>query len=364
MPRTFRSFVIGGLALCGFPLVSAGFWSGSEILTQAYRHSPTIFWILASAGGVTAFYTMRQICLVFRGAPRTKAAQQTSESSPSMTVPMVILSMFAVGLGWVGISEDFPLIGGNIPDWFYRFVGPTMESDLTAGQAAAIASHLVKTTSGSVWQPLVVGSIFTVAGLALGWMVYGQRPMQSGEKDLLETVMKMMWLGWLYDCLRNCFYLHRLCPAIFVRGSIWLADLLSKLDRRGGDGLVNLVGGVVRGLSHVSDQFDAHVVSTLVRLTGRAGKCISEIGAAFDLHVVDRLVNLIGLGARSLSDLSAAADVKVVDGAVEGVRTTTLASERFFRPIQTGKAQDYLIQASLMVLTLVAVFLMILFLQI
>jgi len=37
MPRTFWTFLIGGLALSGFPLVTAGFWSKDEILAQAYE---------------------------------------------------------------------------------------------------------------------------------------------------------------------------------------------------------------------------------------------------------------------------------------------------------------------------------------
>ena len=36
MPRTAWTFIIGGLALSGFPIVTAGFWSKDEILADAW----------------------------------------------------------------------------------------------------------------------------------------------------------------------------------------------------------------------------------------------------------------------------------------------------------------------------------------
>src|SRR5512139_2776594 len=39
MPITFWTFLIGGFALSGFPLVTAGFWSKDEILADAFAHN-------------------------------------------------------------------------------------------------------------------------------------------------------------------------------------------------------------------------------------------------------------------------------------------------------------------------------------
>jgi NADH-quinone oxidoreductase subunit L len=112
LPRTFWTFLIGGLTLSSFPLITAGFWSKHEILDHAYELFPTIFWVLTVAAGLTAFYSMRQICLAFFGSPRTVAAEHASESAFSMTGPLIILAAFSVSLGWVGIPENFPVIGG------------------------------------------------------------------------------------------------------------------------------------------------------------------------------------------------------------------------------------------------------------
>ena len=59
---------------------------------------------IASAGGtlalaalLTAFYTMRQITLTFLGEPRTKAAEHARETPWTMTLPLVVLAIFAIG---------------------------------------------------------------------------------------------------------------------------------------------------------------------------------------------------------------------------------------------------------------------------
>ena len=36
MRGTFVAFLIGGLSLAGFPLITAGFWSKDEILSEAW----------------------------------------------------------------------------------------------------------------------------------------------------------------------------------------------------------------------------------------------------------------------------------------------------------------------------------------
>ncbi len=88
MPITFWTFLIGGFALSGFPLVTAGFWSKDEILADAFGHNHwVVFGTLALAALLTAFYTMRQITLTFLGEPRTEAAEHAHETPWTMTFP-------------------------------------------------------------------------------------------------------------------------------------------------------------------------------------------------------------------------------------------------------------------------------------
>src|SRR5690606_31877982 len=58
MPITAWTFIIGGLALSGFPFITAGFWSKDEILAFAwYGQNTWVFWTLSAAAFLTAFYT-------------------------------------------------------------------------------------------------------------------------------------------------------------------------------------------------------------------------------------------------------------------------------------------------------------------
>lgn len=331
MPRTFWTFLIGSMALSGFPLVTAGFWSRDQILAQANESWPLIFWMLAATAGLIAFHAMRQVCLVFLGQPRTDAAEHGSEDGPSMTVPLIVLAALSVGLGWIGIPDRFPIFGGWIPNWFQHFVSPKVEMSLAAELTA-------EAPRGFAWQHLMVEALFTLGGLALGWLVYGWKPMQAGDVDRVEAGMRRVWLGWLYDAMYHRFYLGELYQATLMRGAILLGELCKGFDQRVVDGAVNLVG--------------------------RAGQAMSRISDRFDTQAVDRLVNLVGLGTQALSNLSSFFDRQVVDGAAEGVGEVVGAGGRFIRPIQTGRVQNYLLMACLMVLALVVAFFTILLLQI
>ena len=114
MPITFWTFLIGGMALSGLPLVTAGFWSKDEIFADAWYvwdHDGKVLGLfvlimLGLAAFLTAFYTMRQISMTFLGEPRTPLAEHAHESNRYMTIPLVLLSIFAIGAGWL----VFPII--------------------------------------------------------------------------------------------------------------------------------------------------------------------------------------------------------------------------------------------------------------
>ena len=120
MPVTFWTFLAGALALSGFPLLTAGFWSKDEILSGAFHGNHLVIFItLALSALVTAFYSMRQVTLTFLGEPRTPSAEHAHESKPVMTVPLVVLAVFAIGRRLVRRSGRFPG-AGRIPAQLHR----------------------------------------------------------------------------------------------------------------------------------------------------------------------------------------------------------------------------------------------------
>ncbi|MCS7246763.1 MAG: NADH-quinone oxidoreductase subunit L [Anaerolineales bacterium] len=223
MPLTFWTFLIGGFALAGFPLITAGFWSKDEILADAFGHAHYgVFITLALAALLTAFYTMRQITLTFLGEPRSRAAEHAQETPWTMTVPLLVLAVFAISAGWVGIPEYFPLIGGLLPNWLHEFVSGTLLEKPKGVEFSLI--------------PLLTSILVALGGIYLGWLVY--RNLKAGEADPLEKA-----LGIIYPVLKNKYYFDELYHLIFVRPSVWVSEVFTYLwvDRKLIDGVLHLV---------------------------------------------------------------------------------------------------------------------------
>jgi len=228
MPITFRTFLIGGLSLAGFPFVTAGFWSKDEILADAFAHGHWwVFVTLLLSAFLTAFYTMRQISLTFLGEPRTESAKHAHESTWTMTFPLVVLSVFAIFAGFVGVHQDFPVLGkmlGKNP--FEHFV------------IYSLPNH----GSGFVftWTPVMLSVVVGLSGLFLGWLVYGRNSLKVGQQDPL-----IKWFGPLYELLSNKYYIDELYDLVFVRPAKWLSETVSFrfVDRILIDGLLHAIAG-------------------------------------------------------------------------------------------------------------------------
>lgn len=238
MPVTFWTFLVGGLSLAGFPLITAGFWSKDEILTAAFQSNLPVFITLGVAALLTAFYTMRQLTLVFLGQPRTAAAAQAQESRLVMTIPLVVLAIFALAAGWVGIPASFPLVGGILPNWFEAFVGSMLGH---VGEA----DHLIFTPT-----PLLVSVLASLGGLFLGWWVY------QSQRDRVQDMLAKP-LGGLYRLWQNKYYIDELYQLVFIRPALWVADVFTYhwLDRKIIDGVLHGIGRLGLAIGHGFREF-------------------------------------------------------------------------------------------------------------
>jgi len=254
MPITFWTFLAGGLALSGFPIITAGFWSKDEILAHAWAHYPLIFWVLALSALLTAFYTMRQICLTFAGEPRSHHAEHAHETPWTMTAPLVVLALFAVFFGFVGVPEDFPLLGQLLHgNWFHHFVGATLGEVPEALPFNPI--------------PVLLSVGAALLGLTGGWLVYGRQPLREGQPDPL-----VRWLGPLHTVLRNKYYIDEFYGWAFIRPTIWLAGAVYRWFDRG------LIDGILHG------------VAKLGEILGRANHWVHR-------HIIDGGIDALGAGA-------------------------------------------------------------------
>jgi len=110
MPVTFWTFLIGTLALTGFPGL-AGFFSKDAILTAALHQNLWIFGAGIFTAGLTAYYMFRLFAVAFLGVERSEAVAHAHESPAIMTLPLLILAALSIAGGYLGIER---YLGGGI----------------------------------------------------------------------------------------------------------------------------------------------------------------------------------------------------------------------------------------------------------
>ena len=109
LPITYWTFVIGSLALAGFPL-TAGFFSKDDLLVSSWSSGPlgqvlTVFGLATAL--ITAFYSFRLVFVTFWGSSHVDHhhAAEVREPSHTMTIPLIILAVLSIITGYLGIPE-------------------------------------------------------------------------------------------------------------------------------------------------------------------------------------------------------------------------------------------------------------------
>jgi NADH-quinone oxidoreductase subunit L len=254
MPVTFATYAVGTLALCGFPLFFSGFWSKDAILHAAYgwNVSRVPFYLGAIGALLTAFYMTRQVCYVFFGnrrrdpAPEPIPPSETAASDPheaahespaTMTVPLVLLAVFAVLLGFIGT-----------PAW------PWLQDFLEMRHAGLDFAQLME--AGLV--PLMLASSLLVfAGLGLGWWMYGRKPIRrAANADALELLQPS-----LFHALRQGLFIDRIYELTILRLAWWVAIAANWLDRWVWGGIPAAVSALTKSLGWVDFSLDRWVVN-------------------------------------------------------------------------------------------------------
>lgn len=298
MPVTFITFLIGGLALSGFPFITAGFWSKDEILGAAYQgltegqtlHT-VIFAVLVFSATLTAFYTMRQIALTFFGVARTEAAANAAENPWQMTLPLGVLSFFALFAGLMNIPRQIPVIG---TEWLGNLLEPTLEASIKVigHEHAAVFSFV----------PMIVSIVIGLLGLSVGWLIYGAKPLAANQADPVEK------LGGLFTFLNRRMLWDELYRAVFIMPLQWIADNYSRIVDKG------IIDGILTGGYAIGGRFAGLLKS-------------------FDERVVTGTSNKVGEFFRDLGQSG--------------------------RELQTGRVQEYLVSALIAAVVMLAFFLFI-----
>lgn len=297
MPTTFKTFIVCSVALAGvFP--TAGFWSKDEILvgtgglgvggghSNGNYHLMLIMGLVGAA--LTGAYMTRLIYLTFFGEFRGHG--HPHESGPRITVPLIILSVVAVGGGLLNLPPGF--LGGSAENptaWQERF-GHFIEP--SAAYFPAI-SHSVPS-----WWLAVVASIAGLIGPAIAYWYYFIKvdalSKETGESltelpNGLTTKNSLAAAGHRF--LVNKYYLDHLYNDVIVAA---------------------VKGPIAKG----AYWFNQNVLDNVVDSAGKTAVKSGEL-------IYDKI------------------DQGLIEGAVNGSGFLSTQSGQGLRKMQTGKVQQY-----------------------
>jgi NADH-quinone oxidoreductase subunit L len=234
MPVTYVTFGLAYLAISGIPPFS-GFFAKDPIIGAAFDQHGTRGWILAICAligaGITAFYMTRMMFMTWYGRRRweeevpadrretpeasTAPAPHPHESPPVMTWPMIVLAIGSVGAG------AFLIIDDRLQKFLAPVVGvPAISHGIITGPGIAILG-------------------VSLAGIALGWYMYGRVPVPA-------TPPRGRFLA---GAARRDLYGDAINESLLMRPGQWLTRLSVYFDNRGVDGLVNTLAALVGGTS-------------------------------------------------------------------------------------------------------------------
>ncbi len=160
----FWSFVIGGSALAGLPLITAGFFSKDLILWQSWAgpNGSAVFWIAGMTGAMlTSLYTFRLIALAFYGPQQ---AHVKEKSGWAVRVSLIVLCVMSLIGGYVDTPPNFGgvpalsnFLASALPPLAEVHIGPITETITALSRQCCLRDRL-GTGIPSLWTTAFAGS--------------------------------------------------------------------------------------------------------------------------------------------------------------------------------------------------------------
>jgi len=233
LPVTYVTFGLAYLAIIGIPPFS-GFFTKDPIIEGDFTEHGAAGWVLGIlaliGAGLTAFYMTRMMLMTWYGKRRWEAeaaadahgdgelashAPHPHESPSVMTWPMIVLAVGSVGAG------AFLIINDRLEKFLAPVVGVPPEA------------HGFLTPAG------LVALALALAGVGLGWVMYGRVPVAETAPAGSPLVV----------AARKDLYGDAFNESVLMRPGQWLTRLSVYFDNRGVDGLVNTLAAAIGGSS-------------------------------------------------------------------------------------------------------------------
>lgn len=268
VPITFITWMVGYLALIGFPGFS-GFFSKDELLLMAYDWQPAAlagmpwlaklpFVMALITAFLTAYYMTRATYLAFFGEPRDKELYEHAHESPKvMTIPLILLSIPAALSGWFWAALPYHFTHAEWMKSMEHFLHlPGVEHSVTFAQELQVTG--MATTAAFL-------------GIFVGWLLYAK----------VQPETRAAWIEAgkpLYTLVRNKYYVDEFYDAAVIRTTQAVARFIAWFDGAVVDGLVNFVGTLGTWIAEASAWFDRNVVDALVVMWADISRAV---GSAF-----------------------------------------------------------------------------------
>ncbi|MGF7025792.1 NADH-quinone oxidoreductase subunit L [Sphingobacterium sp. HSC-15S19] len=245
MPKTFVLMSIASLALAGFPLTS-GYLSKDSIVISSFEWAISkgnlyliipISLILVSI--LTAFYIGRLLFKAFFGEFRLLKQlqgklhdQPLHEAPKTMLIPMFVLGLFCL----------FPLFSFNP----FSYHDSWLMDGLLLDEYTFAPSHSAH---------LIIPAILLL-GSAIGWII--------GWKWYVQNKYPLNPDSQALKAAFNQGYINEFYQAVFVNGTLKLAQFCYWFDRHIVDAFVSLIQFIVLSLSQLSVWIDKYIVDGFV----------------------------------------------------------------------------------------------------
>nr|YP_010278897.1 NADH dehydrogenase subunit 5 [Hepatica acutiloba]UKG19234.1 NADH dehydrogenase subunit 5 [Hepatica acutiloba] len=300
VPITKISFLLGTLSLCGIPPLAC-FWSKDEILNDSWLYSSIFAIIACFTAGLTAFYMFRMYLLTFEGHlnincknysgkknnvfysisiwgkkgqkvkkkkifffskkaypivgnvvtnmmgslitinnfpnKNKKISTYPYESDNTMLLPLIILVLFTLFVGSIGIPFGQGIIHLDI---LSRWLTPSI--------------NFLHSNSDFDWDEFVINAIFSVSiayfGIFIAFLFYAPAYSYFNNLSLINLSVQMgprriIWekiINIIYNWSYNRGYIDAVYTKTLTTGIRRLAELIYFFDKQVIDGITNGVG--------------------------------------------------------------------------------------------------------------------------
>ena len=233
MKITSITMLLGSLSIAGFPFFS-GFWSKDLVLEIAMEagHQEiwfTVLWVLAVITAfMTAFYMFRMWFMTFMGEEGHATQHCHGESPKTMTVPLMILSVFAVASGFLILFGLDSVVSFNVTDAGF----------VVGGAEAGGMMHYFEHLFTNPYTYLTI--VLALVGIGIAYLMYAKKTVDPGKFNKNGN-------SWFYKVLANRWYFPEFYNQVSWKLGYGVARGVNFVDRQVIDGTVNGLSGAVVG---------------------------------------------------------------------------------------------------------------------